>query len=203
MKSKIGIFAGAFDPVHAGHITFALQAAKEAKLTKVVFLPERRPRNKPAVEHFGHRTAMITRAIRPYQNLALLELPDLSFDVPHTLPKLQKEFPDAALVFLMGSDAAQKLTSPSWSPDELSTYLQTAGLIIAMRKSDDLTTIQKTLADLPVQPRSVHSITTSEQHISSSKIRQALRRNQPTTGLLPSVYRYTRDQWLYASLTKG
>ncbi|MEI9913739.1 MAG: adenylyltransferase/cytidyltransferase family protein [Candidatus Saccharibacteria bacterium] len=37
---KIGIYAGSFDPIHLGHITFALQAIEQAGLDKVYFLPE-------------------------------------------------------------------------------------------------------------------------------------------------------------------
>lgn len=35
MTKKIGIFSGTFDPVHPGHISFALDAAKAAGLNKV------------------------------------------------------------------------------------------------------------------------------------------------------------------------
>ena len=70
-KVRIGIFAGTFDPVHAGHIAFALQAAEIAKLDEVVFIPERRPLSKSSTEHFGHRVAMIRQAIMPHSKLAL------------------------------------------------------------------------------------------------------------------------------------
>jgi nicotinate-nucleotide adenylyltransferase len=71
-NNRIGIYSGTFDPVHSGHISFALQSLKAAKLDKVYFLPERRPRNKQQVEHFGHRVAMLKRAIKPYPEFNVL-----------------------------------------------------------------------------------------------------------------------------------
>src|SRR5581483_3364510 len=90
IMKRIGIYSGVFDPVHAGHIGFALQAVERAGLDKVYFLPERRPYHKQGVEHFGHRVAMLKRATRPHPALSVLELEDISFTVERTLPKLQK-----------------------------------------------------------------------------------------------------------------
>src|SRR5438270_13558590 len=110
--ARIGIYAGTFDPVHAGHIGFALQAAQQARLDKLYFLPERRPRDKRGVEHFGHRVAMLRRAIKPHPKFGVLELPDISFSIERTLPRLEQKFQGDHLVFLFGSDAALQL--PDW-----------------------------------------------------------------------------------------
>src|ERR1035438_181672 len=90
---RIGIYSGTFNPIHTGHITFALQATTEASLDKIYFLPERKPRNKAQVEHFAHRVAMIKQAIRPHPKFNILELTDPSFSVKASLPKLQAIFP--------------------------------------------------------------------------------------------------------------
>jgi cytidyltransferase-like protein len=74
-QSRIGIYSGTFDPVHAGHMAFALQAMQEAKLDRLYFLPERRPRYKQGVEHFAHRVAMLERAILKNQALSKKKLP--------------------------------------------------------------------------------------------------------------------------------
>jgi hypothetical protein len=36
---RIGIYSGSFDPVHAGHIVFALKAQKIAGLDEIYFVP--------------------------------------------------------------------------------------------------------------------------------------------------------------------
>ena len=106
---RIGIYSGTFNPVHSGHVTFALQALQTAKLDKVYFLPERRPRYKQHVEHYGHRVAMIRQALQLHPKLDVLETDDVSFTVSRTLPRLELQFPGAQLVFLMGSDVVTHL----------------------------------------------------------------------------------------------
>ena len=78
---RIGIYAGTFDPVHIGRVTFALQSLEAAKLDEVYFLPERRPRGKATPEHFGHRVGMLKRALEPHERLRVLELVDVNFSV--------------------------------------------------------------------------------------------------------------------------
>src|SRR5689334_19827674 len=98
---RIGVYAGTFDPVHSGHLSFALQAQTEAKLDEVYFLPERMPRHKTGVEHYGHRVAMLKRAIEPHAALSLVELVDKRFTVNKTMPQLHRVFPDAKIALLM------------------------------------------------------------------------------------------------------
>lgn len=200
-KKRIGIFPGTFDPVHAGHLAFALQAIAEAKLDAVYFLPERQPRFKPTVEHFGHRTAMLTRAIRPHKRLGVLELPDIYFDVQRTLPKLQKEFAGQFLFFLMGSDSMLKMNSPSWSREDLGVFLSKAGLVVGLRAEHQQTVIEKSLQQLPVPPRASRILEAPAKNISSSSIREAFRTNKSAAGVLSSVKRYARHNWLYVSLS--
>src|SRR4051812_30950138 len=115
--TRVGIYAGTFDPVHAGHLTFALQALTAAKLDKVYFLPERRPQGKQHVEHFGHRVAMLRRAVKPHPQFEVLELVDVSFSVERTLPELKNLFKASRLVFLFGSDVVARLQD--WPKSEL------------------------------------------------------------------------------------
>lgn len=202
-KKRIGILAGAFDPIHTGHVFFALEAIKTVNLDKVILLPERRPVRKQGVEHFGHRTAMIAQAITPYDKLELLELPDMSFNVTRTLPELRKNFPSSQLYFLIGSNNARDMNSSNWSEDSINRYFKAGNLIIALREEDDLESLKRSLANLPSSPKEMIIITTPNKSVSSTKIREALRDNKDVAGLLPSVYRYVKNQWLYVSLNKG
>ena len=91
--SRIGVFSGSFDPVHKGHIAFALEAAKTAKLEKVYMAPEIKPRRKPGITHFAHRVAMLKLAVRSQPKLEVLELPDKYFLPQKTLAQLRQRFP--------------------------------------------------------------------------------------------------------------
>src|SRR5690349_21472123 len=114
-QTSVGVYAGTFDPVHAGHLSFALDAQRQLDLDTVYFLPERLPRNKPWVEHYGHRVAMLRRAIKPHSTLALLELVDKQFTLNRTLPQLKRQFHNVNIVLLMGSDAFVNV--PLWQDE--------------------------------------------------------------------------------------
>lgn len=194
-KSRVGIYAGAFDPVHAGHVAFALQAAAAAQLDQVIFMPERRPRYKPGVEHYAHRMAMVRRALAPHPRLAVMEMVDKNYSVMRTLPHLKSLFPDRELVFLMGSDSA--LTIPAWPG--AGRLLECCELVVGVRAEHKFAQIDQTIRDWPVLPTGLKIIDSYAPDISSSRIRQALRENRYTRGLLTSVQRYARSEWLYVS----
>lgn len=103
---KVGILAGTFDPVHNGHLNFALNSLASKKLDKVIFLPERTPRRKRAVTDYKHRLEMLQIALKPHKKLALLDLPERQFTVEKSLPKIRKKLKNPELYFLFGSDVA-------------------------------------------------------------------------------------------------
>lgn len=193
---RIGIYAGTFDPVHAGHVTFALQVLKAAELDKVYFLPERRPRGKQQVEHFGHRVAMLRRALGPHPRFEVLEMVDVSFSVRRTVPQLQRQFKDAELIFLFGSDVVPGLAD--WpQADQL---LLDHELVIGLRAQDDHDSLKAIIESWPVSPKLVTMFPSYAPDVSSGVVREALRRHQAVPGLLTSVERYSDRHWLYVSL---
>ncbi len=194
---RIGIYAGTFDPVHAGHVSFGLQAVTAAQLDMVYFLPERRPRGKQYVEHFGHRVAMLSRALAPHPQFAVLELVDGSFSVERTLPQLRRQFAGDQLVFLFGSDVVPQLAE--WPKAD--RLLQDAELVIGLRYHDDRDSIHRIIEAWPVQPAAVTLFASYAPEVSSGRVREALRTRQPAQGLLTSVERYSNHNWLYISLT--
>jgi nicotinate-nucleotide adenylyltransferase len=194
-KLRIGIYAGAFDPVHAGHVAFALQAMAAARLDQVVFMPERRPRSKPSVEHYAHRVAMLKAALALHPDLSVMEVVERHFTVRRTLNTLVQTFKGAEFVFLMGSDAA--LTIPTWP--NAGQLLKTSELVVGVRSTHQQTEIERAAAAWPTMPRALIIFDSFAPHVSSSQIRQALRTNQSADGLLSSVHRYARQEWLYVS----
>ena len=194
-QRRIGIYSGTFNPVHAGHISFALQALSEAKLDHVYFMPERYRRHKVDVAHFAHRTAMIRQAIRPHRRLGLIENSDVTFSVARTLPKLKKQFHGSQLVFLMGSDSLENLNQ--WS--QVENLLKVSELVIGIREGDT-ERVKTWLGALEPKPVKFYLIDSLRPTVSSTKIREALRLDQEIEGILPSVRRYSNRNWLYISL---
>jgi nicotinate-nucleotide adenylyltransferase len=196
-QRRIGIYSGTFDPVHAGHISFALQAMRLAELDKLYFLPERRPRGKQGVEHFGHRVAMLKRALRPYPRFDVMELVDVNFSVERTLPKLQQLFAGDQLIFLQGSDVIKHLFE--WPNAE--ALVTTAELIVSVRAGDTVPEIQQLIDSWPVRPKEVTVFESYAADVSSRLVRNGLRERQNPPGLLESVARYSNRHWLYVSLS--
>lgn len=194
---RIGVYAGTFDPVHSGHLAFALQSIQAANLDTVYFLPERRPRNKQGVEHFGHRVAMLKRAIKPHPQFAVLELVDVSFSIERTLPFLQQKFPGHELVFLFGSDVIPGLAE--WPhADKL---LQGNELVIGLRHDDKREAVHRIVESWEVKPGAVTLFESFAPAVSSGKVRQALRAGDSVAGVLSSVERYSNKHWLYVTFS--
>src|SRR5882762_4564268 len=131
---RIGIFAGTFDPVHKGHVAFALNAAESAELDKVYFLPETRPRGKAEVTHVSHRIAMLKLAVRAHRKLEVLDLPDKQFHMARTWPRIKQRFAGDKLVLLMGSDVFSHL--PTWP--HVAKLFDDAGIIVSTRGQRDV-----------------------------------------------------------------
>ena len=195
-RHRVGIYAGTFDPVHAGHIAFALQAIQEAQLDEVIFLPERQPRYKQGSEHFGHRVAMLNRAVRPHRQLKVLELTDRHFSVNRTIPQLQRRLSKAQLVFLVGSDVLQHMKD--W-PD-IEKLLAASELAVGVRGETPPAVVETQLNLLPLLPLRNYVIQSHVPTASSGQVRAALRRRISATGCLPSVQRYALRNWLYTSV---
>jgi nicotinate-nucleotide adenylyltransferase len=196
MAKRIGIYAGTFDPVHAGHITFALQAMRAGKLDRVYFMPERKPRYKVGVEHFGHRVAMLKRALQPHPKFGIIEITDISFTMRRTLPQLQQRFAGAQLVFLFGSDAASTL--PQWQHIEQS--IDEMELIVGVRGPDQVASVKKAIDGWAHHPKTAVVLESYAPEVSSRSVREALYRRQPVRGLLASVRRYSDRHWLYVTI---
>lgn len=193
---RIGIYAGTFNPIHAGHIGFALQAKQAANLDEVCFLPERHPRQKVGAEHYGHRVAMITKAIKPYSAFSVGELPDIRFTVKKTLPELESRYRGSQLVLLIGSDLVPHLGS--W--DYAVRLLGSCELVVGIREGDDEHVIKEALEKLPIIPKNIYLFQSYGDDISSTKIRDALLSGTYTKGLLTSVQRYSNKHWLYVTV---
>jgi len=194
--ARVGIFAGVFDPVHAGHIALALQATEAAKLDKLYFLPERKPAHKQGATHFGHRVAMLQQALRPHPKFSIIELPDISLSVKRTLPQLQKRFKGEQLIFLFGSDRAVSI--PQW--DYADRLLQQCELVVGMRQGDRAADLKREIESWGQPPLALTTFRSYAADVSSGKVREALYRRASVRGLLQSVKKYSNKNWLYVSI---
>ena len=192
MKKRVGIFGGSFDPVHQGHLAFALAAASEAALKRVYFLPEARPPRKRDITDVAHRVAMLHLAIKPYPQLGVLEQPDDQFSVANTMPRLEQHFAGSQIFLLMGLEVLAYV--PSWPfAEQLLTH---CGLIVAPRRESRQRVVE-VVATLPRAPRALYIVETSDGAVSSTDIRSAIATGTPGVGSLASIDAYIKEHHLY------
>lgn len=145
---KIGVFGGAFDPVHEGHVSLALYAKKTCNLDVVLFIPTAQGPHKRHQASFFHRVAMLQKALAGSEalQLSLLEAernaPSYTFD---TMEELHRRLPQAEFYFLAGSDSLLDL--PSWY--KFRDLLQTTNFIIAPRGGIETSAITEIIQKLP------------------------------------------------------
>jgi nicotinate-nucleotide adenylyltransferase len=113
--TAIGVFGGTFDPIHFGHLRLATELSEAFRLDQVLFLPAGLPyqRGRSAHATNDQRLTMLKLATGRDARFGIDERelrregPSYTYD---TLVELRRERgPDAALVFLLGSDAFARI----------------------------------------------------------------------------------------------
>lgn len=114
---RIGLFGGAFNPIHRCHLTIADQVRERLSLDQVLFIPTGTPPHKPAdtLAPADHRLAMVRLAIHGHPAFAVSDLeiqrPGKSYSVD-TVTSLQSRYgPGTELLFLIGLDAFLQITT--------------------------------------------------------------------------------------------
>ncbi len=106
---KLGIYGGAFDPVHLGHILVARAAIEELGLQKLFFVPTAtspfKPQNQPAPDELRLRLLRLALA---GMNDCEIDRQEIDRGGPsytiETLRNFAQTFAGAELFFLIGSD---------------------------------------------------------------------------------------------------
>jgi nicotinate-nucleotide adenylyltransferase len=189
---RIGIYSGTFDPIHNGHVSFALQAMDVVGLDEVVFLPEATPREKDDVTDISHRFEMIKQAIQPLDNLSVRMLEVERFCAYGALPELQEIFGDDELWMLLGSDVVRTFSYRWKDLDKVFAQLQ---LVVAIRHGDsakDITNFLKRL-DTKVKPKFV-VVDSPLSAINSTRIRNGM----VVRDVVPDTLEYIRQHHLYS-----
>ncbi len=191
--AQIGIYSGAFDPVHNGHLAFALAAQQRAGLQKVVFLPEPSPRGKHAPVSIAHRMAMLQQATGDMPELAVECIDTQQFTVAHTLPRLQKTFAGDTLSLLIGSDVVQTFRY-RW-PD-LEMLFNNMSLVIGLRGSDTEEQVRQRFNEVQAELglAATYTLVSVDHPASSSGVKSAW---HETTDVPASVAAYANLHNLY------
>jgi nicotinate-nucleotide adenylyltransferase len=113
---KIGIYGGAFNPIHYGHLRTAEEVLEILSLDKVLFIPSgKTPFDKPDLERAIRRFEMVKAAIKGNRHFGISDLEirtrGRSYTVD-TIRKLNNKYTYGELYFIVGIDAFHDL--PDW-----------------------------------------------------------------------------------------
>lgn len=123
---KIGIFGGAFNPIHKGHIKIAKEAIKQLDLDKLFFVPCYKGPFKKNVtlEKTKDRINMINLVLEEKMELSIFEVErqGVSYTID-TVRYFQQKYPNDQLFLIIGSDNILKLSK--WKDiDQISKMCQ-------------------------------------------------------------------------------
>ena len=126
---NLGIFGGTFNPIHTGHINASLKFYDEAKLDKLLIIPDRIPPHKQGyIASAHHRLNMLhavydDKTICSDRNIEISETElnreGKSYTIV-TLRELKEQYPEAQLFLYTGSDMFYTLESWKNGTDILS-----------------------------------------------------------------------------------
>ena len=176
---RLGIYGGAFDPPHLGHLVAASDACEALGLHRLLWIPSAVHPLKPVRTPPALRLEMVRAAIGDDPRFAAddLELrragPSYTVD---TLRELRAREPDAELFFVTGADNLADL--PRWrEPDEIARL---ATLAVVSRAGD-------TVPANPEYPAVPVAVTRVD--VSSTEVRRRVAAGESIRYLVPEAVR--------------
>ena len=170
----IGLFGGAFDPPHLGHVALARGAKAELGLTRLLVLVAAVPGHKPVATPVEQRLELVQAAF-PDDDVVV----DLH---PRTVDLLRAHPEWGDSIFLVGAD--QLLDLPGWKePDEV---LRLTRLGVATRPGFPREQLDAVLTRL-AQPERVLIFEIEPTPVASSDLRERLTRGEDVSAELPSA----------------
>ncbi len=205
---KIGVYGGAFNPPHLGHITAARAVFELLKLDKLLIIPTGRPPHKtlpPGTPAPDQRLELSRLAAEQTGLGDRIEVSDMELRregnsyTADTLARLKEQYPEDELWLLMGTDMF--LTLQSWREPE--RILSLAGIAAFGRSEADTEALFSVQRDYLYRAYPQARIFTLSVpgvvDVSSSELREKLVRGEGGGLLAPAVYGYILREKLYGT----
>lgn len=189
-KIRLGVLGGTFDPIHNGHLFAANEAAALLNLDQVIFVPTAESWQKAEFSDAKLRLKMTQLGIRGNKKFKIssvdIKRGGATYTVD-TLVDLQKKYPDAQLVFILGADAVAGMDS--WKNAE---QLGELAEFVAISRPGYSFEQPKSLK-APVLRLEIPALA-----ISASEIRERVKANKPIEYLVPpAVAKFILKHRLY------
>ena len=205
---KIGVYGGAFNPPHQGHITAAKAVFGLLQLDKLLVIPTGNPPHKtlPAGSPGPERRLEMTRLAMEQAGLGeKAEVLDLELRregnsyTADTLAWLKEQYPEDELWLLMGADMF--LTLQAWhEPGRIFSLAGVAAFGRTEADTEDLFSVQRDyLCRTYPQARIFTLSIPGVVDVSSTELRQRLAKGEGGNLLAPAVYGYILREGLYGT----
>ncbi len=191
-RRQVGIFGGAFNPPHLGHLVVAQEAAACLRLDEVLFIPSGQPPDKPpdSLAAAAHRVAMVRAAIAGDTRFALstveVDRPGPSYTVDTLTYLLAASDPSLDVWLIVGGDRVLDL--PGWH-DAAGIARQVAGIVAVDRPGYDLN--QESLAsferELPGVSAKIRVVHAPHIGVTSTLVRSRVLDGLPIRYLVPDA----------------
>lgn len=203
---KIGIFGGAFNPVHNGHLhlideMYRCVSSCEGEIDKLLIIPTANPPHKSSDGLVGanHRIAMLELAIKELEFAKNIEISTIELESKEksytylTLKKLKKIYPNDSLILFIGSD--QLFYFQKWY--RYRDILKLAQVRAITREECE----RQKVSDFLLQNKDlegVNVLVTKPVVVSSTDIRNRVANGESIDELVPlSVAQYIKENGLY------
>lgn len=198
---KVGIFGGSFDPVHLGHIGLAMDAAKQAELDRVIFIPTKiQPFKQDKKATSGEdRFRMLQIATEGIENFEVsdYELNEDRVSYTYLTMRAMRRMlgEDTRLYFITGTDSFLKIDTWMNAHELLSDYAFIVGTRPGYKQEELKVCIDRIRRDYNTEVKNIANV---QIDVSSTEIRALLAAGQPAKGLIPDgVERYIRAHGIY------
>ena len=197
---KIGLFGGAFNPVHNGHINLAKSYIDNLKLDKFIFIPTANPPHKSSsgLAKDKDRINMLNLAISSIDN-AIVSNIEFKLDgksyTYNTVCELKKIYPDDDFYLIVGAD--QFLNFKNWY--KYKELLNMVTLCTAAREKSQYDELKRFYENDDIMSKYDCVVANIPVYVvSSSQIRDLIKNNNSVNNYLPSdVSKYIKDNNLY------
>lgn len=194
-KKRIGLFGGTFNPIHCGHVKAAESVQNIFFFDRILFIPSYLPPHKESVDvaSAAHRLKMVELALasfdRFFPSSVEIDARGTSYSIL-TLNKIKEMFPQTEVFFLLGIDAFLEIET--WKDYE--DVLEQCSFVVMSRPGFRLSEAK----DILTEKYKIYLLSINTLDISSSEVRERIRKNQSIEGLVPeNVENYIKERRLY------
>ena len=202
---KTGIYGGSFNPIHKGHLTAAMSAAKQLGLDRLFLIPASVPPHKVLSADSAEAQQRLEMTVLATADMDCeVEVLDIELKrtgksyTSDTLRELKAQYPDDELWLLMGTDMF--LSFHTWhEPDVILSLASLAAFSRTEEGEDEAFAAQEKFLEETFSANVVTLKNPDVIEISSTEVRAALPTGDGEEYLTAAVYGYILRHGLYGT----